>query len=162
MRRIITTVFAILVCAGVLAGPSQELVVGEIDGVIEVKPSTYSINGDLKLMVQSFPVSQYSNAKFFDEVVKRKYEEKKKEVTGLSTELIKDNLLKTPNVKGLKGHGFSIVGKMKDDKTLVVAYHWIEVGNSVAKVMIMGNGKTYEANTTKVQDFLKSIRMKGK
>jgi hypothetical protein len=157
MKKTVMAVILVLACVVVYAKESPKIDAVKIEGLTEVRPGMYRIGEDLQAMAEWYPPEQYNAPKFFTEVVRKKYEEKKKELRDAA--LTVDRLEEKSTIEGVKGCGFSLVGEVKERQTMI-EYHWLQVGQEAAKVMIMGNAKTYQANKDKVHEFLRSLKVK--
>jgi hypothetical protein len=157
MRKVVMAGILVFACAFAYARESPKIEAAKIEGFTEVRPGMYRIGEDLQAMAEWYPPEQYNAPRFFKEVVTKKYEEKKKELR--DTVLKVDRLEEKSTIEGVKGCRFSLVGEGKEGQVMM-EYHWLQVGNEAAKVMIMGNPKTYEANKDKVHAFLKSLKVK--
>ena len=144
------------VCSG--DGPAR-IKVAAIEGIAKKGDQEYSIGGDLGIMVQPYPTRMYRSPRFFKEIVLRKFEEKKRELRNVKAALTKESLLEDQILKGIRGHGFSLQGRTEAGQELVIDYYWTEVGDSVVKIMVMGNAKTYRGSANLLSKFLKGIKV---
>jgi hypothetical protein len=69
-------------------------------------------------------------------------------------------LLKDQVADGLKGHGFVLVGENAKGEQAAICGYYLDHGENIVRVTIMGNGKTYAANTNQITTLLKGIKVK--
>lgn len=146
-----------LLCTAV---QSESIEVGQITGVVKKDKNVYSIGGDLEIMVQPYQTRMYKRPGFYDEIVAKKLVEKRRELRNVKATVTQETVFKEKITEGVKGYGFSLLGKAEDGQLLAMDYYWIGVGGSSVKVMVMGSGKTYQKNVKMLHEFIRSIRIK--
>jgi hypothetical protein len=158
MRRLLATCLLGLAATG--TGSAQKINVDAPAGIKKLGDTRFAITDDLNIMLQLYPRQQYANAQFFRNVVTAEFEEKQKELQNIKFPVRTKELLKDKVANSLKGQGFVLLGENDTGKRLAICGYYLEKGDQIVRVTIMGNGATYEANTDKIAALLKAISVK--
>jgi hypothetical protein len=144
-----------------LTAYGQKIEVGVPAGVKKAGDTQLSIGGDLNILLQLYPRQQYKSVRFYQSVVKAEFEEKQKELQNIKYPVKTQKLMQDHITEGLKGHGFILVGESDKGEKAAICGYYLEKGENIVRVTIMGNGLTYEANTNKIIEVLKAIDVKS-
>ena len=149
-------VMVLFLLAAELTSYGQKIEVVLPEGVKKEADMKFSIGGDLDIMLQFHPRSQY----VYEDNVTADCQGKQKELKNIKYPVKKKELFKDKIAKGLKGHGFVLIGENDKGETLAICNYYLEKGDKIVCVTIMGNGLTYEANTKIILEMLKAIKVK--
>jgi 2-keto-3-deoxy-galactonokinase len=158
MRQLL--VICLVGLATLRAGYAQTIQVDAPAGTKKLRDSQFVIGADLNVMLQLYPRQQYAKAQFFQSIVTAEYEEKQKELQNVKFPVRTKKLLKDQVADGLKGHGFVLVGENAKGEQAAICGYYLDHGENIVRVTIMGNGKTYAANTNQITTLLKGIKVK--
>jgi hypothetical protein len=142
------------------AGYAQKIDVDVPAGITKLGDTRFAIADDLNIMLQLYPRQQYEKPQFFQKIVTAEFEEKQKELQNVKFPVRTQKLIKEQVTDGLKGHGFVLVGENDKGEKAAICGYYLERGDHIVRVTIMGNGVTYEANTNTITALLKTIRVK--